>query len=303
MRAILAIGLLALTGITSCWGGGVGDPLQETEETGIAGTVEITGAPLASLGDTSAIGDQDPSKWSLKLIDPVEDVDSYEIPVENNTFGATPVTTPGEYLLSISAQPAVDLSGGEAVATPVTVNIPVTIQEQAVTQVYATVEIFPPVTASEVHSVSQTTGGRLELRYTVELDELRSGGLVEIDWNARRIRRDTNGDMRFDDEEFFSDSDRDGISDRSYEQLRDRHIQPDLFIESGELEQIDRELHRIRVNGRWFRVTELTAVFRHVRRVHLGDLQVGQTLRIRAHAGDRDVLYAVEIRIFGEDMR
>jgi hypothetical protein len=261
--------------------------------------VEITGAPLASLEDSSAIGDQDASKWSLKLIDPVESVDSYEIPVETSTFNTAEVTAAGEYLLAVTAQPAVDLSGGAAAITPVTLNIPVSIEAQVVTQVFATVEIIPPLTASSVHAASQTTGGRLKLRYTVETGALRDNGLVEIDWNGAQIRRDTNGDERFDDEEYFGDSDRDGISDRSFEQLRDRRSMPDMFIHEGELEEIDRNLHRIRVSGRWYRVSELTAVFSHVRRVHLSDLEVGQQLRIHAHAGDGDVLYAAEIRIIG----
>lgn len=299
MRIVKTIGLLAFFASVSCSGGSAIDPVNVPAPATITGTVEIIGAPLATLDDLTQLGDQDASKWSLKLIDPVEDVDSILIPVLDTTFGPVEVTTAGEYLLSINLQPAVDLSGGTAATTPVTVNIPVTVETGQTTQVFATIELIAPMIASSVHTSSQISGGRLRLRYTVETRALRDTGFLEMDWNNRQLRHDTNRDEQFDDEEYFADSDRDGISDGSRDQMHDRIIMPERFTIEGKLLEFDRPQHRILVGDRWYRVTELTQVWRHTRRVHLSDLRVGQLLSINGHNGREGLKYAVEIRIMG----
>ncbi len=303
MRFKIIISLLATFALVSCSGGStpdpgnVPDPIVTPDPTVITGTVEITGAPLVSLDDTGLIGDQDASKWSLKLIDPVESVDSAVIPVANSTFNSEAVTASGEYLLSVNLQPAVDLSGGMEAATAVTINIPITVVVGETTQVFASLEVFAPSGASSVHTTSQLGGGRLRVRYAVETPGMRDTGFVELDWLGNRIRRDTNGDDDFDDEEYFADSDRDCISDELRDQMRDPMHDPRRFNIEGVMAEFDRQHHRIMVGDAWYRVTDRTEVWQQARLVHLSNLEAGQLLRIKGYVGQMGLNYAEEIRV------
>ena len=196
----------------SCGSGG-SPPIDNGFFATLTGVVTIDGALLADLGDPQLIDDQDVEKWTVRLIDPTESVDSIELPHSDTAIVPVDIVPYEGALLEIELLPAVDLSGGTASVTPVTLALAVPLTDDLTTVVNASVTVLPATGVSSVRSASQLGGGAIRLAYNLHQGLDVMSELIEIDWNGMRLRRDTNGNGRVDDEVYFTDSDRNGISD------------------------------------------------------------------------------------------
>lgn len=263
----------------------------------LSGELAVTGAPLADLDDPASVGELDSDKWALRVIDPTESVDSIEITNLDSTFGTVAVEPLDSSLLHIELLPAVDLSGGVAEATPLSLNIPIPLSEGVETTINTEIELVDPRVTSTSRAATQSEGYRVRLRYTISGPRQVSDA-IEIDWNRHQLRRDVNGNGSFDDDPVYQDSDRNGISDNRQQGIMDNQMHGSMVEAAGLIEHVDTQLRRVTVDGHEFLVDETTLITDDGGRLlALADLTVGQHAVVDGRRGRFGSLYAETIEL------
>jgi hypothetical protein len=297
----LLLGTTAALGMAlmSCTGGG--NPIVPAESDALlGGTITVVGAPLADLDNPDVIGEQDAGKWSVRVIDPTESVDVIEIEHGDTTITPLALDLLGDYLLRIEILPAVDLSGGSADVTPVLLDLLVPASTAIDTVVTANIELVPPQDASASRVISQAAGYRLLISYTVT-GEHASAELIELDWNGYQIRRDTNSNGLLDDEVYFPDSDRNGLSDNRQQGIQGGSGGGQVLQISGVVDAVHHDLSSITVDGHVLLVDETTVITSSENAaITLSEIVVGQSVAVTAHKGKFGNIYAASIQVLAD---
>ena len=294
---LTAIAMAAVL-LGACGGGGPApDPGQQPAA--LEGTVAITGAPLADLDNPAVVGEQDSEKWSVRIIDPTEDVDLINVDHDDDTLYAVDLDLSGDYILQVDVLPAVDLGGGSLDTTPVSVSVPVTLITDATTTVDVQIEFVAPTVSSAVHMVSQDGEGYLiRLRFQLAGPAAVSE-LIELRWQDHLLRRDTNGDGQLDDETEYLDSDRDGISDALINWLRQSGPGGAPQTVTGTVTGLQLQSGWLRVDEQPVQVHEGTLIRRGMHRLRLVELELGDHVSVTVTRGSDNRLYAQEIHVQG----
>lgn len=294
---LTAIAIAAVL-LGACGGGGPApDPGQQPAA--LEGTVAITGAPLADLDNPADVGDQDADKFSVRIIDPTEDVDLISVDHDDDTLYAVDLSLSGDYILAVEVLPAVDLGGGTQDTTPVTVSVPVTLVADTTATVDIQIEFVAPTVSSGVHAVSQDGGGYLiRLRFQLAGPAAVSE-LIELRWQDHLLRRDTNGNGQLDDEAEYLDSDRDCLSDALSQWLRQSGPGGAPQNVTGTITGLQLVSGWLRVDDQPVQVHEGTLIHRGMQRLRLDELEVGDRVSVTVTRGRDGRLYATEIRLQG----
>jgi hypothetical protein len=291
--------LMSLGLVMAGCGGGSTAPVNSDDYALLSGALSVEGALLADLANPAEAGGLDEDKWALRVIDPTESVDSIVVEHEDTTFGAVSVTPLDVYLLNFSLLPAVDLSGSNAEVTPLELDIPVPVTAGTATQVDTEIQFLAPDGASSLKAVAQSDGYRIRLCYTISGPH---GGteLLEIDWNHRRLRRDANGNGMLEDDEYFTDSDRNGISDNRQQGYMGGQGSGHQVQVSGPIELVDTVLGRVTVDGQVFHVDESTLIMDPTgASIKLELLEAGQQVSATGRKGRFGNVYASLIELAG----
>jgi hypothetical protein len=296
-KAGIAFAVIVCSMLLAGCRGGSSDLGGDGELALVSGQLSVTGAPLADLSDPAETGELDSDKWGLRVIDPTESVDSAVLEHGDTTFPVTAVEPLDIYLLRYDLLPAVDLSGGTAAVTPLEIDVAFPAIESVETTVTTEIELVAPAGASSLHATSQTEGYRIRVRYALGGPRNESA-LLEIDWNHRRLRRDMNGDGRLDDEAYFSDSDRNGISDNRQQGYMGNQGMGQDVQASGQIEHVDTELNRITIAGQVFLLDESTQITDSSGHpLAPGALEEGQVAAASGRRGRFGNVYAVSIEV------
>lgn len=288
--------IVALMLQAGCSGGGA--PPVETPDATLSGTITIDGIELADLADASVIGEQDSDKWALRLIDPTESVDSVTLPHLDTSFTDVEVTPIPDGILEIELQPAVDLTGGDGAVTPVVVAIPVDLVAGEETVVTAEITVLTPATMSAARQAAQAGGASIRLHYTYQLNAQSTSALIELDWNGRQLRRDTNRDGSVEDEEYFADSDRNCISDNSQQGMQEGAGSGSQLTSSGVITAVDTSQNTITVDDQDYFVTENSVITDSQSTViTLSALAIGMQVDVAGRRGRHGYYYLQTLQV------
>ncbi|MCH7472118.1 hypothetical protein IIA79_04105 [bacterium] len=265
----------------------------------ISGSVSIGGVLLQVPGNPGSTGQQSEGNWQAWLIDPVEPVDAIGLPTGAGGILPHGVAQAGDYLLEIEFLAAADFSGGTEAATPVKLALPLPIKDGVDTKVLVNIEVIPPNSVSSIHGDSPRDGYRVRLFYQISgpRSETRT---LEIDWSARHMRHDTDGDGSLDDETPFTDMNRDGISDNHREQLGQTDLQSRSVNRQGEITMLNFPGHTLTVGGIRFFVDEFTVITQGDSRIHFHELSLHDVVQVSGIEGRNDRVYARRIAVISE---
>jgi hypothetical protein len=219
LSSVLGLSLLLASGAGCGGSSGVPDPPAASGRLDLS--VDISGVAVET--------NSDGTKFSTRVIDPIEVNDNITLPVTSVITGSkvviTGVTKSKVLVVNITFKPTVSISSAAQHGTS------------------ASAAAGEPVTAAIAFEIpsdaaSLSIGARIALApasgggYLMTLDTSASSpgsaiaqSRAQLDLRSRELRRDTNSNGSFDDEFSFADANRDCISDPMLDQLR--HAPPD----------------------------------------------------------------------------
>jgi hypothetical protein len=295
-----ALAWIALFALAACGGStpepGPG-PRPGDDPTFLTGSVTIAGDELADLDDQATVGSQDADKWGVRVIDPTESVDDIELPHGDTLITTTEISALEAVLVSVNFIAAVDLNGHNAPTTPLALDCAIPITAEAVNTFHAQIDWYLANTPSSVHGTSAGDGYLVRLNYQLQ-GTPDSATLLELDWDDKLVRRDTNGNGHLDDETFFNDKDRDGISNNRDKKLKDIPGHGVNAEETGTISAVDVAAGEITLPGRTYLIDETTVVLdANGATITLSDFSAGQVAYVKAERGHAGVFYASRIEL------
>lgn len=286
MTVLLLAGLCGCNGATIPW---------ENSQGSVGGSISVEGSGLVNLDGSGTPGALDAAKVGVRVIEPIVDIDSVEIETSGSILAATPVSPGIAKLLQVELLPAENLEGTGSGPTPVTLSVPITIEEGQSTTVAMQVT-FVQESAGVAKAGSQA--GRpwfVRLRYTISGPGAVTRQL-RIRWHDRLVQYDSNLNDSFDDEDSYDDSDRDGLSNE-YRSVIDQIVTDrPLITVSGQLVSFNPDEHSVTLDsGMQLRITEITAITLNGNAARPGVLQPGDMITARGYSVSEQLQRAVEI--------
>ncbi len=290
--------MMVLTGLlllaTACGGGGT--VAEQNQEQGtVSGSLTVGGALLAELASGQNPGPLDPGKFGVRVIEPIIDIDAIEIETSGSSLNVTPVPPGTAKLLQLSLLPAEDLEGQGSATTPVLLNIPITVEEGALTNIAMQVQF------EQGSAAASKAGSQLDRPWFVRLRYVISGSgattrHLRIRWADRLVQYDTDLDDDFDEEDAFEDNDRDGLGNDFRELINDQAADRAIVTQNGVISAFNPDRHSLSLaSGLEVRISEITLITLNGEEARPGMLSIGNRCIVRGYPDGDALLRALEI--------